>query len=78
MEDPTGVGKFAAFSVNTCIPFLKDACAFVPPFRSCRVLAGPHDKERCACNKLADDCVDVFLSACKCGGLDFTVKLSDV
>ena len=34
MEDPTAVGKFAAFSVKKFIPFLKDVCAFYPPFRS--------------------------------------------
>ena len=59
MDDPTVVRKFAAFSVKTYIPFLKDACAFVLPFRSCRVLAGPHDKEKCACDQLADGCVQM-------------------
>ena len=28
MEGPTVVGKFAAFSVKTYIPFLKDVCAY--------------------------------------------------
>ena len=39
MEDLFFVGKFAAFSVNMYIPFMKDACAFVIPFSSSRVLA---------------------------------------
>ena len=55
MEDPTVVWKFAAFS----IPFLKDTCAFVLPFRSCWVLAGPHDEEKCACDQLYNGCVQI-------------------
>ena len=48
MEYPTVMEKFADFSVKTYIPFLKDACEFVLPFRSCRVLAGPHAEEKFA------------------------------
>ena len=44
------------------IPFLKDACAFVLPFRSIRVLACPHAKEKCACDKLNNVCVQVCVS----------------
>ena len=57
MEDPTVVGKFETFFVKLYIPFLKDACAFVPPFRSCRVIAGANTKEKCACDQLDDGCV---------------------
>ena len=59
MEDPTAVGKFMVFSVKTYIPFLKDACVFVLPFSSCRVLVGPHAKEKFACDNLADGCVQM-------------------
>ena len=59
MEDPTVVGKFAAFSVKIYIPFLKDACEFVLPFRNFRLLAGPHDEEKCAYNQLIDGCVQM-------------------
>ena len=38
IEDPTVVGKFSTFFVKTYIPFLKDACAFVLPFRSSRLI----------------------------------------
>ena len=41
------------------IPFLKDACAFVLLFSSCRVLAGTHGEEKCAYNQLADGCVQM-------------------
>ena len=57
MEGTTVVGKFAAFSVKTYTPLLKDACTFVLHFGICWVLAGPHAKLKCACDKLADGCV---------------------
>ena len=53
------VGKLSTFSVETYIPFLKDACVFVLPFRSSRVLAWPHAKEKCACDQLTNGCVQV-------------------
>ena len=59
MEDPIIVGKFVAFPVKTYTPFLKDACAFVLPFRSCRLLAGPQAKEKRACDQLANVCVQI-------------------
>ena len=59
MEGPTIVGKFAAFSVKTYIPFLKYACAFVLPFRSCRVLAGPHTEEKPTYHQLANGSVQM-------------------
>ena len=62
MENPTVVGKISAFSVKTCIPFLKDACEFSLPFRSSRVLALPHAKEKCACIQLTYGCVQVCVS----------------
>ena len=45
------------------ISFLKDACVFVDPFRSFRVLAGTHAKEEYAYDQLADGYVQmcVFL-----------------
>ena len=57
MEGPTVVGKFTAVFVKNYIPSLKDACAFVLPFSSCRVLSGLHAKEKFACDQLADGCV---------------------
>ena len=66
MEDPTAMGKFTAFSVKTYIPFLKDACVFVLPLRSCQVLSGPHSEEKCACDQLAGGCVQM----CVCPFLD--------
>ena len=59
MEDPTVVWKFLAFSVKMYILFLKDVCVLVLPFRSCLVLAGPHAKEKCACDHFADGCVQM-------------------
>ena len=38
-EDPTVVGKFSAIYVKLYIPFLKNACAFVLPFRGGGALA---------------------------------------
>ena len=63
MEDPTVVRKFAAYYVETYITFSKDVCVFVLFFRSYRVLAELHAKEKCACDQLANDCVQmcVFL-----------------
>ena len=54
MEDPAVLWKFTVLSVKLYIPFLKDACAFVLPFRSSGVLTGLHAKEKCTCNQLAD------------------------
>ena len=62
MEDPAVVGKFSAFSVKLYVPFLKNACAFVLPFRSSGVLACPHAEEKCTCDQLTDGCVQVCVS----------------
>ena len=59
MEDPTVVVKFAASSVKTYFSFMKDACVFVPPFRSCLLLAWPHAKEKCACDQFTNGCIQV-------------------
>ena len=42
MEDNTVVWKLEVFYVKSYIPFLKDAYAFVLPFRSCWLIARPH------------------------------------
>ena len=61
MEGPTVVGKFTAFSGKPYIPFLKDECVFVLPFRSFLLLAGTHEEEKCACDQLADGCFQRFV-----------------
>ena len=38
---------------------MKDVRAFVLYFRSCQVLAGPHAKEKRACDQLDDGCVQM-------------------
>ena len=47
--------------VENYIPFLNDACAFVLPFLSHWVLAGPHDKEKCAYNQSGHGCVQMCI-----------------
>ena len=51
--------KVRGVFVKTYIPFLKDACDFVPHFRSCRVLVGPHVEEKCTYDQVADGCVQM-------------------
>ena len=59
MEDPNVVWKFTDFSVDSYIPFMKDACAFVTHFVSSGVLTGSHAKEKCTLDQLADGCVQM-------------------
>ena len=66
MEDPNVMWKFAAFSVKTYMLLLKNECAFVLPFQGSLVLAGPHAKEKCACDQLANICVQI----CVCMPVD--------
>ena len=66
MEDPTTLWNFVVFSVKTYTLFLKDACAFPLSFKSCWVLAGSHAKEKCACDQLANGCVQM----CVCPPVD--------
>ena len=62
MEDPTVVGKFSAFSVKLYVPFLKNACAFVLPFRISGVLTWPYAEEKCTFDQLTYGCVQVCVS----------------
>ena len=45
------------FTVKLYIPFLKDECAFVIPFRSSGLLTGFHAKEKYTYDQLDDGCV---------------------
>ena len=38
---------------------MKDVCVFVLPFKSFRLLVGPHAEEKCACDQLAYGCVQM-------------------
>ena len=57
MDYPTVMWKFTVFSVKFYIPFLKDVYAFVLPFGGSGVLTGSHDKEKCTCDQLDNECV---------------------
>ena len=59
MDYPTVMWKFTAFSLKFYIPFLEDFYVFVLPFGGSGVLTVSHDKEKCSCDQLENDCVQM-------------------